>query len=87
MDPPSRVDPLQFTMRWPVRGYELASNGHVNNAVYLSWAEELATAHAEAAGYGRAFLMKPRQKTWLGRISGLVLIGGGIWLSLQRRPV
>ena len=55
MDPPSRVDPLQFTMRWPVRGYELASNGHVNNAVYLSWAEELATAHAEAAGYGRAW--------------------------------
>ena len=40
-----------------------------------------------AAGYGRAFLMKPRQKTWLGRVSGLVLIGGGIWLSLQRRPV
>ncbi len=40
-----------------------------------------------AAGYGRTFLVKPRQKTWLGRISGLVLIGGGIWLSLQRRPV
>jgi acyl-CoA thioester hydrolase len=48
-----RADPLQFTLRWPVRGYELDSNGHVNNAVYLSWAEELATAHAEAAGYGR----------------------------------
>ena len=48
-----RADPLDFTLRWPVRGYELDSNGHVNNAVYLSWAEELATAHAEAAGYGR----------------------------------
>jgi acyl-CoA thioesterase FadM len=48
-----RVDPLQFTMRWPVRGYELDSRGHVNNATYLSWAEEIATAHAEAAGYGR----------------------------------
>ena len=47
------ADPLVFTLRWPVRGYELDSNGHVNNAVYLSWAEELATAHAEAAGYGR----------------------------------
>ena len=43
-------------------------------------------AWAIAAGYGRSFLMKPRQKTWLGRISGMVLIGGGIWLSLQRRP-
>jgi acyl-CoA thioester hydrolase len=49
------TDPLEFTLRWPVRGYELDSNGHVNNAVYLSWAEELATAHAEAAGYGRAW--------------------------------
>lgn len=48
-----RANPLEFTLRWPVRGYELDSNGHVNNAVYLSWAEELATAHAEAAGYGR----------------------------------
>jgi acyl-CoA thioester hydrolase len=47
------VDPLEFTVRWPVRGYELDSRGHVNNAVYLSWAEEVATAHAEAAGYGR----------------------------------
>jgi acyl-CoA thioester hydrolase len=42
-------------MRWPVRGYELDSRGHVNNTVYLSWAEEIATAHAEAAGYGRAW--------------------------------
>jgi acyl-CoA thioester hydrolase len=47
------VDPLEFTVRWKVRGYELDSRGHVNNAVYLSWAEEVATAHAEAAGYGR----------------------------------
>jgi threonine/homoserine/homoserine lactone efflux protein len=35
----------------------------------------------------RAFLLKPRQRKWLGRLSGAVLIGGGIWLSLQRRPV
>jgi acyl-CoA thioester hydrolase len=47
------ADPLEFTLRWPVRGYELDSRGHVNNAVYLNWAEELATAHAEAAGYGQ----------------------------------
>src|SRR5437764_11955166 len=48
-----RADPLEFTMRWPVRGYELDSRGHVNNAGYLSGAEQLATAHAEAAGYDR----------------------------------
>ena len=41
------VDPLEFTVRWPVRGYELDSRGHVNNVVYLSWAEEVATAHGD----------------------------------------
>lgn len=39
-----------------------------------------------AAGLGRAYLMKPRHNRLLGRLSGLVLIGGGIWLSLARRP-
>jgi acyl-CoA thioester hydrolase len=51
--PSPLVDPLQYTMRWPVRAYEIDGNGHVNNTVYLSWVEEIATAHAEAAGYGR----------------------------------
>ena len=36
-----------------MRNSELDSNGHVNNAVYLAWSEEIATRHAEAAGYGR----------------------------------
>jgi acyl-CoA thioester hydrolase len=61
-----RADPLEFTLRWPVRGYELDSNGHVNNAVYLSWAEELATAHAEAAGYGREWSIS-RGGGWIVR--------------------
>src|SRR5260370_17474440 len=47
------VDPLEFTVRWPVRGYELDSLGHVNNAVYLSWAEEVPPAHAQPAGSRR----------------------------------
>ena len=47
------ADPLFFSARWRVRAYELDSNGHVNNAVYLNWAEEIAGLHAEAAGYGR----------------------------------
>ena len=42
-----------FTVRWRVRSYELDSNGHVNNAVYLAYAEEIATLHAEALGLGR----------------------------------
>jgi threonine/homoserine/homoserine lactone efflux protein len=41
---------------------------------------------AIAAGLGRAWFMKPARAKLLGRLSGAVLIGGGIWLSLQRRP-
>ena len=50
-------DPLRFSARWRVRGHELDSNGHVNNAVYLNWAEEIAMLHAEAAGYGREWAL------------------------------
>ena len=41
---------------------------------------------AVAAGYGRAWFLKPKHNKLLDRISGVVLIGGGIWLSLARRP-
>jgi acyl-CoA thioester hydrolase len=47
--------PRSFTARWRVRSYELDSNGHVNNSVYLAYAEEVATLHAEALGFGRAW--------------------------------
>jgi threonine/homoserine/homoserine lactone efflux protein len=38
------------------------------------------------AGLGRTWLIKPTRTKLLGRLSGLALIGGGIWLSLARRP-
>ena len=41
---------------------------------------------AVASGLGRAWLMRPGRAKLLGRLSGLTLIGGGIWLSLVRRP-
>jgi threonine/homoserine/homoserine lactone efflux protein len=41
---------------------------------------------AVAAGLGRAFFLKPQHNRLLGRVSGAVLIGGGLWLSLIRRP-
>ena len=44
------------------------------------------SAWGVAAGLGRAWLMKPARAKLLRRISGGVLIGGGIWLSLARRP-
>jgi homoserine/homoserine lactone efflux protein len=40
---------------------------------------------AIAAGMGRRF-MSPLRARLLRRVSGLTLIGGGIWLSLARRP-
>jgi threonine/homoserine/homoserine lactone efflux protein len=42
---------------------------------------------AIAAGLGRAWFLKPKHNRLLARISGAVLIGGGLWLSLQQRPV
>ncbi len=41
---------------------------------------------AIAAGLGRAWFMKPARAKLLGRASGLTLMGGGLWLSLARRP-
>ena len=39
-----------------------------------------------AAGLGRAWFVRPSRSKLLGRLSGAVLIGGGVWLSLARRP-
>jgi threonine/homoserine/homoserine lactone efflux protein len=44
------------------------------------------TAWAIASGLGRAWFMRPSRAKLLARLSGTVLIGGGIWLSLARRP-
>ena len=44
------------------------------------------SAWAVASGLGRAWFMKPTRAKFLGRLSGTVLIGGGVWLSLARRP-
>jgi acyl-CoA thioester hydrolase len=49
------VDPLLYTARWRVRSYEVDQYGHVNNAVYLNYAEALTVEHAEMSGYGRAW--------------------------------
>src|SRR5918992_237635 len=53
--PDPSVDPWRFTVRYPVRQYELDVLGHVNNAVYLNWVEQVAIDHVEALGYGRAW--------------------------------
>ena len=42
---------------------------------------------AVASGLGRTWFASGARARLLGRLSGLTLIGGGIWLSLSRRPV
>jgi len=39
-----------------------------------------------ASGMGRSWFTRPRRARLLRRVCGLTLIGGGIWLSLARRP-
>lgn len=41
---------------------------------------------AVASGLGRAWFVRPARARLLGRASALTLIGGGLWLSLARRP-
>ena len=48
-------DPWRYTAHYPVRQYELDVLGHVNNAVYLNWVEQVAVDHVEALGFGRAW--------------------------------
>ena len=57
---------FRHTLRFRVRTYEVDENGHVNNAVYLQWAENLTAEHAESAGFGRAWSLE-RGGAWLVR--------------------
>jgi threonine/homoserine/homoserine lactone efflux protein len=55
-------------------------------AAFVLIAAVLDSSWGIAAGLGRAWFVKPSRTTLLGRLSGAVLIGGGLWLSLARRP-
>jgi len=63
---PATVDPWRHTVRFAVRQYELDQLGHVNNAVYLNWAEQVAIDHVEALGYGRDWSIA-QGGTWVVR--------------------
>jgi acyl-CoA thioester hydrolase len=56
----------EHTLRFRVRSYELDQNGHVNNSVYLGWAEHLTSEHAEAIGFGREWSLA-RGGAWVVR--------------------
>jgi acyl-CoA thioester hydrolase len=57
---------LEHTLRFRVRSYELDQNGHVNNAIYVAWAENVTNEHAEAIGFGRAWSLE-RGGGWVVR--------------------
>jgi threonine/homoserine/homoserine lactone efflux protein len=55
-------------------------------AISVVLAASTDSAWAAAAGLGRAWFMRSWRAKLLGRLSGAALIGGGVWLSLARRP-
>ena len=55
-------------------------------AVSVALAAVTDSCWAIAAGLGRAWFIQSWRARLLGRLSGIALIGGGVWLSLARRP-
>jgi acyl-CoA thioester hydrolase len=54
---PSESRPT-YTLRLRVRQYEIDVLGHVNNAVYLHYLEQVAVEHAERLGFSHARLLE-----------------------------
>jgi len=63
-------------------GFQLA----VMCTVSVAMAAVTDSGWAIASGLGRGWFMRPERAKLLKRMSGAVLVGGGIWLSLSRRP-
>lgn len=57
----------------------------VMSAFFVAAASLLDAGWGVAAGMGRAWFMAPSRTKLLSRISGSVLIGGGLWLAFARR--
>lgn len=77
------VDRLEHSEQWRVRTFELDSNGHVNNAVYLNYAEQVAVDHAEALGYGREWAER-NEVAWAVREHHVVYHRPAVYRDLLR---
>lgn len=53
--------PEPFSIELRVQPDDIDDYGHVNNAVYLRWLDQVAWAHAEAVGVGRAMHSRMRR--------------------------
>jgi threonine/homoserine/homoserine lactone efflux protein len=55
-------------------------------AVSVALAGLLDAVWGLGAALGRGWFLAPARQKLLGRVSGAVLVGGGVWLALSRRP-
>ena len=77
------MERLEHSEEWRVRTFELDANGHVNNAVYLNYAEQVAVDHAEALGYGREWSER-HQVAWAVREHHVVYHRPAVYRDMLR---
>lgn len=70
------MNPL-FTLPLTVPASAIDDNGHVNNVVYVQWLQDVATAHADQAGYGVARCME-LGGTWVVRSHSIEYLGAAL---------
>lgn len=70
------MNPL-FTLWLTVPAAAIDDNDHVNNVVYVQWLQDVATAHADRAGYGVARCLE-LGGTWVVRAHSIEYLGGAL---------
>lgn len=74
-----------FTLTLTVPATAIDENDHVNNVVYVQWMQDVASAHADQAGYGVAHCLE-LGGTWVVRSHSIEYLGAaklGEQLRLQ----
>jgi len=67
------MNPL-FTLALTVPASAIDENDHVNNVVYVQWMQDVASAHADQAGYGVA-QCRELGGTWVVRSHSIEYLG------------
>lgn len=70
------MNPL-FTLHLSVPAAAIDENGHVNNVVYVQWMQDVATAHADQAGYGVTHCLE-LGGTWVVRSHSIEYLGAAL---------
>jgi acyl-CoA thioester hydrolase len=69
--------PSLFTLPLSVPAAAIDENGHVNNVVYVQWMQDVASAHADQAGYGVARCQQ-LGGTWVVRSHSIDYLGAAL---------